>query len=219
MRMIPQAFLVMSLLSSVCSAAAPEGMAAMDRGDYGEAYKQFLPLAERGDNKAQITIGLMYHQGQGFKQDYGKAMDWYIRAFTNMNGDAFSNIGVMYRDGLGVPKNKKMAYCLFLITHVCSLGSDSTQSRANSCLRRIIPEMTKSDLVECFSYTMEYIQAYVVSKGTLADIPAHLKPSKDRLALKDKDWWLNGELDFLKDGKSSQPTNAPPASPSSGSKR
>jgi hypothetical protein len=79
--------------------------------------------------------------------------------------------------------------------------------------------MTKSDLVECFSYTMEYIQAYVVSKGTLADIPAHLKPSKDRLALKDKDWWLNGELDFLKDGKSSQPTNAPPASPSSGSKR
>ena len=214
MRMIFGALLVITSLCCVGLAGVQDGLTAMDRGDYAEAYKQFLPLAEKGDSKAQITIGLMYHQGQGFKQDYSKAMDWYIRAFTNMNGDAFSNIGVMYRDGLGVPKNKKMAYCLFLITHVCSRGSDSTQSRANSCLRRIIPEMTKPDLVECFNYTMEYIQAYVVSKGTLTDIPANLKPSKTKIALKDKDWWLSGELDFLKDDKNSQPAAA--ASPSGG---
>jgi hypothetical protein len=177
------AVLVMALVGSVCSAGVQEGLAAMDRGDYAGACRHFLPLAEKGDSKAQITIGLMY------------------------------------RDGLGVTRNRKMAYCLFLITHVCGLGSESTQLRANSCLRRIVPEMTKDDLRECLNYTMEYIQAYVVSKGTLTAIPADLKPSTERLALKDKDWWLEGELEFLKDGKTGQSTSAPPSSPSAGSNR
>lgn len=190
-------FLFLVLLSSLCLAGSQEGIAALNRGDYEEAYRQFLPLAEAGDDKAMITIALLYHQGQGFKQDYNQAMDWYIKAFRKGNGDAYSNIGVMYRDGLGVAKNRKMAYCLFLITHVCGLGSESTQYRANSCLSRIITEMPHAEFVECFDYTVEYIEAYVLSKGTLKDIPDNCKPSKERLSLKDKPWWLEGELDFL----------------------
>jgi TPR repeat protein len=188
-------------ISVSLQAGVKEGITAMNNGDYKTAHKEFLLLAKKGDDKAMITIGLMYHQGQGVKQNYSKAMDWYIKAFSKNNGDAYNNIAVMYRDGLGVPKNKKMAYCLFLIAHVCSLGSQSTQYRVNSCLRRIIPEMTKTEIKECFSYTLEYIQAYVESKGTLKGIPDKFKPSKKILPLKDKPWWLKGELDFLNEDK------------------
>lgn len=178
--------------------ARDEAVAALNANDFKAAYDKFLPLAEAGDDKAMVTIGLMYQEGRGFQQDYGKAMDWYVRAFKNRNGDAYSNIGVMYRDGLGVGKNRKMAYCLFLITHVCSLGTESTQYRANSCLRKLLPEMSKEELAECFNCTLEYVQAYVESKGSREGLLEEHGPSKDRVALKDKPWWVKGELDFLK---------------------
>lgn len=169
----------------------------MDRGDYRAAYDEFLPLAEAGDDDAMISIGLLYHQGQGFTQDHAKAMEWYLKAFEKMNGDAYSNIGVMYRDGLGVTANKKMAYSLFLITHMRGLGTESTQDRANSCLRRLVPTMTRDELVEIFDYTEEYIRAFVNSKGTLVGVPENCAASEKHSRLKDKDWWLPGELDFL----------------------
>ncbi|MFC1498059.1 ankyrin repeat domain-containing protein [Verrucomicrobiota bacterium] len=207
-------FLLAMSLFAGCVADKPElssnkeeAIAALNQGNYKEAYNQFLPLADNGDDNAMITIGLMFHQGNGFKQDYSKAMDWYIKAFKKENGDAYNNIGVMYRDGLGVKKNKKMAYTLFLVTHVCSLGTESTQYRANSSLRRIIPEMSKEDLVECFNYTLEYVKAYVTSKGTIEGIPDKYKPSKKRVAIKNKPWWVEGELDFL--GKDGPDKNAP----------
>ena len=192
-------FLLLAAISNLSIAGLQEGIAAMNEGDYVKAREHFLPLAEAGDDKAMITIGLMYHQGQGVKKDYSQAMDWYIKAFKKGNGDAYSNVGVMYRDGLGVEKNKKMAYCLFLITHVCGLGTEATQYRAGNCLGKIVPEMSHEELVECFDYTLEYIEAYVVSKGTLKGIPDDYRPSAERLSLKDKPWWLEGELDFLKE--------------------
>ncbi|MCP4219828.1 MAG: sel1 repeat family protein [bacterium] len=181
-------------------AGVEEGKKAMEEGDFKKAYEEFLPLAEKGDDVAMITIGFLHFQGNGrdFKQDYSKAMDWFIKAFKKGNGDGYSNIGVMYRDGLSVKRNKNIAYCLFLITHMKSLGTESTQYRANNCLRKIAPLMAKSELIECYDYTEEYIRAYVVSKGTLVGIPDKYKPSKTQAKLKDKNWWLPGELDFLK---------------------
>jgi uncharacterized protein len=53
------------LLASVARAGVEEGLAAMDRGDYPKALKEFQRMAERGDDKAMISVGVMYHQGQG----------------------------------------------------------------------------------------------------------------------------------------------------------
>lgn len=187
------------LLAAPSYAGVKEALAAMDRGDYVAAYDEFLPLAKAGDDNSMISIGLLHHQGQGVKQDHAKAMEWYLKAFEKMNGDAYSNIGVMYRDGLSVTKNKKMAYCLFLITHMRGLGTDSTQYRANSCLRRLVPTMTREELIEIFDYTEEFIRAFVKSKGTLVGVPDECAPSEKRLRLKEKDWWLPGELGFLEE--------------------
>ena len=170
----------------------------MQQGKAKEAIQIFESLAAKGDSKAMVQLGLYYYEGTGVEQDYPKAMDWWLQAFTNQNADAFTNLGVMHRDGHGVPKNKKIAYCVFLTTHMCSLGSQSTQLRSNSCLRRLIEELSKDDIKDCLSnYTLGYITAYLEAKGKMKGIPDKYKPSKENPALKDTGWWLDSELDAI----------------------
>jgi uncharacterized protein len=97
-----QLILLLAILATICAAHAgvKEALAAKDRGDHETARKEFEALASQGDDKAMVDLGVMYHFGEGVKQDYGKAMDRYLKAFKKGNGDAYSNIGVMYRDGL-----------------------------------------------------------------------------------------------------------------------
>jgi TPR repeat protein len=59
--------------SLLCQAHAgvKEALAAKDRGDYETARKEFQALANKGEAKAMIELSLMYHTGDGVKQDYG----------------------------------------------------------------------------------------------------------------------------------------------------
>ena len=50
-----------------------EAYAAYKREDYAKALKIVQPLAEAGDAKAQASLGYIYQQGLGVKQDYTKA--------------------------------------------------------------------------------------------------------------------------------------------------
>ena len=199
MRITRALLLAASILTSgIVFAGVDEGLEALKNADYKTAMKEFSSLAEKGDTKAMTQVGLFYYEGKGVKQDYPKAMDWFLKAFSNQNADAFVNIGVMCRDGQGVKANKKMAYCIFLTTHMCSLGSESTQIRANSCLRRIMDELPKEEIKDCLSnYTLPYMTAYIEARGNLDGIPDKYKPSKEQPALKDLDWWLDGELDGI----------------------
>jgi len=45
------------------SAGFKEGVAAYERGDYQTAFREFKPLAQRGDATAQFNLGLMYSKG------------------------------------------------------------------------------------------------------------------------------------------------------------
>ena len=196
--------LIALLVTSVAAIAFGEEKTGMDafrlmqQGNTEEAIQIFESLSEKGDTKAMVQLGLYYYEGTGVKQDYPKAMDWWLKAFTNQNADAFVNLGVMHRDGHAVPKNKKIAYCVFLTTHMCGLGSQSTQHRSNSCLRRIMEELSKDDIKDCLSnYTLGYITAYLEAKGKIKGIPDKHKPSKDNPALKDTGWWLDSELDAI----------------------
>ena len=179
--------------------SGPEAWGLMQDGKVKESIAAFEKLSAKGDTKAMVQLGLFYHEGEGVKQDYRKAMDWYLKAFEKQNADALSNLGVMHRDGLGgVPKNKKMAYCVFLTIHMCGLGSQSTQMRANSCLRRLVSELSNDDIKDVLSnYTLSYMQAYIDARGKVKGIPAKYKPAKDNPALRDMDWWLDGELDAI----------------------
>ncbi|MDH3316537.1 MAG: sel1 repeat family protein [Gammaproteobacteria bacterium] len=189
-------FLTISLCLYVAFAWAEtlsEALEAGRRGDFAAAYPLWVELAETGDDKAMVEVGLMYHLGRGVNRDYTMAMDWYLKAFRR-NGDAVNNIGVIYRDGLGVAKNRKIAYLLFLTVHMTGMGNQTTVSRANRNLRREIAELPLSEREEAICYTMEYLIAYVEAKGDLDGIPENLRASPARKRIKALDWWLPGEV-------------------------
>ena len=81
------------------------GVAAYKRGAYATAVREWRPLAEQGDAKAQYNLGLMYRKGQGVPQDDAEAVGWWRKAAEQGNAGAQNNLGVMYRNGHGVPQD------------------------------------------------------------------------------------------------------------------
>ncbi len=203
MKNYPRSLLAL-LLAGVAAVAVCEertGMDAvrlMEQGASEEAIQILENLAEKGDSKSMVQLGLYHYEGTGVEQSYPEAMDWWLQAFTNQNADAFTNLGVMHRDGLGVPKNHKIAYCIFLTTHMCGLGGHSTQLRANRGLRRAVQELSNDDIKDCLSnYTLGYVTAYLGAKGDIAGVPEEHRPSPENPALRDTGWFLDSELDAI----------------------
>jgi TPR repeat protein len=174
---------VLSLLSQA-HGGVQEALAAKRTGDYETARKEFQALADKGEDKAMMELGLMYHTGEGVKQDYGKAMDWYLKAFAKGNGDAYSNIGVMYRDGLGCETNRPIAYALFYITHMRGLGSESTQYRAGHNLDKTAALMKPGEIEDTLKLTEKYVLTFVQKRGKLDEKEKALKFSKEHPTLK-----------------------------------
>jgi tetratricopeptide (TPR) repeat protein len=178
---------------SIARSDVEKALDAQNRGDYETARKEFQALADKGDDKAMIDLGVMYHLGEGVKQDYDKAMEWYLKAYARTNGDALNNIGVMYRDGLGVATNSKIAYLLFLAVHMEGLGSDSTQIRAGRNLTRLAESTPQKEIEEALSYTWAYVDQIVKSRGKTITIGKDILPAKKRPRIRDNDWWLDPE--------------------------
>jgi hypothetical protein len=82
---------------------------AFDREDYETLYKLTLPLAERGNAKAQYMLGGMYSEGLGGVQDLKKAVKWYRLAAEQGDAKAQHQLGVVYHFGRGVPQDHKEA--------------------------------------------------------------------------------------------------------------
>ena len=183
---------VPSLVSVKVYAGATEGVSALKRGDYETAYREFEALAEQRDTKAMVTLGLLFYKGEGFPQDYATAMDWFLRAMELGNGDAYNNIGVMYRDGQGVTVNRAIAYDLFLLVHMKSMGSQGTQHRANRNLRREVNELAEDQIRYALCLSEDQVIAFVKERGAM---PAHtIKTPRRHIPIKDREWWLDGEL-------------------------
>ena len=87
--------------SSVAVAGFDEGVAAYERGDYATALKEWKPLGERGDARAQSNLGMMYENGLGVPQDYETAIKWYKLAAEQGDANAQMYLGLMYALGQG----------------------------------------------------------------------------------------------------------------------
>ena len=63
-----------------------KGVEAYNKGDFATALKEWTPLAEQGNVKAQYNLGLMYALGEGVIQDNVYAyMWWNIAASTGLD--------------------------------------------------------------------------------------------------------------------------------------
>jgi hypothetical protein len=173
-------------------------MNAERNGNHLQAIELFQQLAHNGDEKAMTHLGNKYYNGEGVTVDYKRAMDWYLKAFAANDGDALGNIGVLYRDGKGVVKNRKIAYLLFLITHMEGFGNDNTQIRVNRLLRKEIAELSHDEIDEALCYTGEYVLAYLNNRGAINTIPSAVLPSTQVIRFKDKNWWLDNERSTFK---------------------
>ena len=54
-----------------------KGWDASKKGNYATALKEWRPLAEQGDAKAQSNLGWMYDNGFGVLEDDKEAVKWY----------------------------------------------------------------------------------------------------------------------------------------------
>ncbi len=74
-----------------------------------EAIRNYLDSlkksAERGEADAQCTLGDMYAQGNGVRQDAEQAVTWYRKAAEQGNAQGQDKLGGMYAQGHGVVKD------------------------------------------------------------------------------------------------------------------
>lgn len=160
-------------------------LAAAARGDVAEELSLWEQLGNEGDQKAMVEAGVIYQKGRGGIRDYDKALAWYLKSMHDM---ALNNMGVMYRDGEGVPKNRRIAYLLFLFVHM--QGNDvAAITYANRNLRQEVAELPKDEIKAALCYTPDYFKAYLMSRGALVGVPPDLRASADRKRFKDLGWW------------------------------
>ncbi|WP_162230714.1 caspase family protein [Marinagarivorans algicola] len=78
---------------------------AYDRANYHSALNVWLPLATRGDAKAQNYVGEIYEKGLGVEPDFTQAFYWYGQSADQGFARAQINIGLLYERGMGVERD------------------------------------------------------------------------------------------------------------------
>jgi TPR repeat protein len=61
--------------------------------------------ADKGNARAQGTLGWMYLKGKGLARDHGKAFEWYKKAAEQGEVMAQNCLRIMYQKGIGVARD------------------------------------------------------------------------------------------------------------------
>jgi hypothetical protein len=139
---------------SVIKATLQDGLGAAKRGDYEEAYKLWLPLAEQEDATAQFKLGLMYDKGQGVPQDYEKAVNWYSLSAEQGLIKAQYNLGSMYANGHGVLQDYILAHMWWNIA-----GSSEYRDAAEN-RNMVEKEMSPPQIEEAREMAREWMEQH-----------------------------------------------------------
>jgi len=87
-----------------------DAVKASEKGDYSTAQKLLLPLAEKGDVRAQCSLGDMYFTARGVKQDFKESAYWYRKAAEQGKASAQYDLGfILFYQSKGVPQDFKQA--------------------------------------------------------------------------------------------------------------
>ena len=144
-------------------------------GLYAEAYREWLPIALKGNDVAQTGLGLMFGQGKGVPLDPKRAFEWYRKAATQGNTAAQVNLGNLYAEGRGVPQDFIKAYAWFNVAAAYGEPQGATNKRT---------------LVEVFNMTPHQIaEAQSLSTETWTTIEQFLAEHRE-LGEKIRQWKL-----------------------------
>lgn len=169
-----------------------KGFAAYERGDYQAAVRQWRPLAQNGDAKAQFELGLMYRYGLGVDRDYGEAVKWFRRAAEQGNEGGQSNLGSMYQKGLGVPRDPVEAIKWF------RLAAERGEAEAQSNLSAAYLEGrgTPRNYIEAFKWArIAAGRGAERAVGELDELAAKMNPAQiEEAERRIQEWAPKGDL-------------------------
>jgi TPR repeat protein len=122
------AVLLVAVLATHASAQDfKTGLDAYDRGDIGTALKEWQPLAEQGDARAQFNLGVVHYNGQGVPFDPTKAVKWYRAAADQGYGPAQAGLALLYENGLGLLQNYIEAYKWSILASQHGVGASEAR--------------------------------------------------------------------------------------------
>lgn len=102
-------FFIFVTFSTIQAAELEDGFQAFTTGDYEQALRLWLPLAEKDNADAQYNLGILYMKGLGVEENLKTAFIWYKRAAANGHTDAMFNLGTMYNKGKVISRSPKDA--------------------------------------------------------------------------------------------------------------
>ena len=114
MKKIVLAVMLLAGCTITSYAGFDEGAAAYNAGNYTQALKEFMTLAEQGNATSQYNLGVMYEYGEGVLQNYSQAVSWYRKASEQGLSSAQFNLALMYLNGNGVPQDYTQAVSWFM---------------------------------------------------------------------------------------------------------
>lgn len=109
-------------------------VAAYQRGRYTAALKEFHGLAERGDARAQLRLGIMYRDGKGAARDPVTALAWLTRSAGQGQPDAQYIVGNMHFNGEGTVENEARA--IAWLRRAAAQGHENAQAALDVIQRR-----------------------------------------------------------------------------------
>jgi TPR repeat protein len=144
--------LVLSIVCLVVPAWADfqTGMDAYNRGDFAAALREWQPLAEQGDARAQFSFGLLYENGDGVPRDYAKARQWYEKAAAQGDAKAQLYLGMQYSFGQGGPVDLVQAYMWY------SLAAGNGNAHAPGYRDDLSRQMTPAQIAEAQKRAREW---------------------------------------------------------------
>lgn len=111
------------------------GQAAILKGDFAKAFKEFKEDADKGIPHAMAPVAVMLHLGQGVKRDLKQALSWYRKAAESGYEAGMANVGIMHFKGAGTRQDDVKAYAwLDVASHIRGGKEHNAKARAASYL-------------------------------------------------------------------------------------
>jgi len=152
---VPLLLPILLLLSLVCFAVPARadfqaGMDAKNRGDYAKALREWQPLAEQGEARAQFYLGMLYENGDGVPEDFGKAREWYEKSAAQGDANAQFYLGLMCAFGRGTSMDLVQAHMWY------SLAAGNGHARAALHRNDLAKEMKPAQIAEAQKRAREW---------------------------------------------------------------
>lgn len=101
------------LFLTSCATSATDGITHFDSGDYRDAVRGLVVLADHDNSEAQTDLGYLDQYGIGVLKDEGQAMRLFQRATAHGYPRGQTLEGVLYVSGTVIPHNYPEAVKLF----------------------------------------------------------------------------------------------------------